>query len=321
MYRSLLVPLDGFPFAEHALPLALRVARAAGAALRLVRVADTPAVYYAGAPYDGELESVVRARQQAYLDEIVQFLRKLSPVPVSSALLEGPVVGKLCAQAGDGETDLVVMATHGRGPLGRFWLGSVADELVGRLPVPVLLVRPGDGEVDLAHEPELGPVLVPLDGSTLAEEILAPAGELARLLGVNLTLLRVVKPVPAGAVPDDPALGQEARALLNRTREASAYLLRMAERLRAEGLRVATRVTVQEHPAAAILNEAEATDAGLIALTTHGRRGLVRVVMGSVADKVVRGATIPVLVHRAFGIGRHVKRSEPASSREVVRPG
>src|SRR5262245_53338933 len=310
MYRSLLVPLDGSPFAEHALPLALRLARAAGAALRLVRVADTPAVYYAGAPYDGELETVVRARQQAYLDDIVQFLRGLSSVPVSTALLEGPVADTLCAQAGDGETDLVVMATHGRGPLGRFWLGSVADELVGRLPVPVLLVRPGEGEVDLAQEPELGPILVPLDGSPLAEEVLAPAGELARLLGVNITLLRIVKPVPGSAVPDDPALGQEARALLNRTREvhreviheASASLLRVAERLRSEGLRVGTRVTIQEHPAAAILGEAEATDAGLIALTTHGRRGLIRVVMGSVADKVVRGAAIPVLVHRAFGI-------------------
>ncbi len=329
MYRSLLVPLDGSPFAEHALPLALGLARRAGAALQLVTVVNPLVAAYLGVPYDPELEAVAGGRKHAYLDDTARRMRELSAVPVSTAVLEGAIPAALCAHTAGGDTDLVVMATHGRGPLSRFWLGSVADELVRRLPVPVLLVRPGEGEVDLAQEPELGPVLVPLDGSPLAEEVLAPAGDLARLLGVNITLLRVVKPVPASDIPDDPPAEREAQALLNRTREvhreviheASSYLLGVAERLRAEGLHVGTRVTVQEQPAAAILSEAEATGAGLIAVTTHGRRGLVRVLMGSVADKVVRGAPIPVLVHRAFGIGPHVKRSGLGSPREVVRPG
>jgi nucleotide-binding universal stress UspA family protein len=329
MYRSLLVPLDGSPFAEQALPLALSLARREGAALQLVMVVNPLAAAYLGVPYDPGLEAVAGGRKLAYLDDTAQRVREVSAVPVSTAVLEGAVPAALCAYTANRDIDLVVMGTHGRGPLGRFWLGSVADELVRRLPVPVLLVRPAESEVDLAEEPKLGPVLVPLDGSPLAEEVLALATDLARLLGVNITLLRIVKPVRASNVPDDSPAEWEAQALLTRTREvhreviheASAYLLGVAERLRTEGLRVGTRVTIQEHPAAAILSEADATDAGLIALTTHGRRGLARVLMGSVADKVVRGSAIPVLVHRAFGVGSHVKRSGLAGQSKVVRPG
>ena len=94
---------------------------------------------------------------------------------VTSSLLEGEVVPSFLAHTAETKPDLVVMTTHGRGPLGRFWLGSVADELARVLPVPLLLVRPqAEAEPDLETEPPLRQILIPLDGSKLAEQILGP---------------------------------------------------------------------------------------------------------------------------------------------------
>jgi nucleotide-binding universal stress UspA family protein len=268
------------------------------------------AAYVAGAPYDGILEEKLREDAQDYLAGTARRLEGAAPVPVSASLLEGDVAATLCAHAADTGADLVVMATHGRGPLGRFWLGSVADEVLRRLPVPLLLVRPGEEPPDLAAEPALRRVLVPLDGDPLAEQVLEPAAALAQLVGAEITLLRVVR--PAGPVPADlpeGAAGREAAALLEQVRglhrqvlrEAEGYLTRVAGRLRAPGRRVQTKVVVGEHAASAILDEARDGGADLIALATHGRHGLPRLLLGSVADKVVRGAAAPVLVLRPQG--------------------
>src|SRR4051794_18528227 len=122
-YRSLLVPLDGEPFGEHALPLALGIARRAGARVRVVHVHRPLESTFQpdGVYYDSRLDTYLRRRQQAYLDDLIRRLAKVTSVPVTPVFMEGrEVADSLCAAAGAG-ADLVVMATHGRGPLGRFW--------------------------------------------------------------------------------------------------------------------------------------------------------------------------------------------------------
>ncbi len=312
MYRNILVPLDGSPFGEHALPLALNLARRAGAAVEVVHVAAPVELAYSESLFlvDADLEQRIRDQLQAYLDAVVQRAEAAAPVPVTPVLLEGDVVEQIRQRVEELPADLVVMTTHGRGALGRFWLGSVADELVRRLPVPLLLVRPHEGEPDLAAGPPLENLLVPLDGSPLAEQILEPALALGRLTSADYTLLRVIKPV----LPVSPGLSgvpgltleDKAQGLLERTRaihrqlcrDAQDYLNRVADRLEARGLRVRTRVAVEEQPAVAILSEAVPPGIDAVALETHGRRGLSRLLLGSVADKVVRGAAVPVRVHR-----------------------
>jgi nucleotide-binding universal stress UspA family protein len=310
MYRSLLVPLDGSPFAEHALPLALAVARRSGAALHLVSVvapvaeAFTEVVYFA----PSELQDHLRQQQQAYLARTAERLRGLAEVTVDTQVLEGDVSSLLARHAEQSGADLVVMATHGRGAFGRFWLGSVADYLLRHLTLPLLLTRPEESAADLDTEPNLGHVLLPLDGSELAEKAIGPAVEMAALLpGAEVVLLRVIHPtVSVYYPPEGAAADHEARALLQQVQamqerlyaEAEAYLGGVAERLRQRGLRVRIRVTVEDHAAPAILHEAKTQGAGLIALATHGRRGLARLVLGSVADKVIRASHGPVLVLR-----------------------
>lgn len=302
MYRSILVPLDGSPLGEHALPLAVTVARRTGAAV---------CVTHAHAPVDPKRpdwhmpieqrsDPAAAALQRSYLEGTV---RKLTAAGVSatSALLEGPTVEVLCEYVGSAGADLVVMTTHGRGPLSRLWLGSVADALVRRLTVPLLLVRPGEEAADLAAGVSLRHILIPLDGSKHAESILGPALALGEATGAAYTLLRVVEPVPVlgydvfgyAQAGTDVAVVEELR------HQAVGYLEGVAGRMRERGLHVRTLVLVNPSAAAAVLTESNPSLHDLVALETHGRGGPARMLLGSVADKVIRGAVCPVLVHRS----------------------
>jgi nucleotide-binding universal stress UspA family protein len=146
---------------------------------------------------------------------------------------------------------------------------------------------------------------VPLDGSPLAEEILGPAREVGGLFGAEYRLLRLVEHAMPPAIPlgTPGSFGQVAaysaeemqQVQQNMVQDATAYLEKVTARLRAEGLRVQSEVTVEDKPARAILEHA---GIDLIAMETHGRRGLARFFRGSVADKVLRGSHVPLLVHR-----------------------
>jgi nucleotide-binding universal stress UspA family protein len=146
-----------------------------------------------------------------------------------------------------------------------------------------------------------------LDGSALAEQMIEPAVGLGSLMGARYTLLRVIKPVLSGPSPlEGGSLTERVETLMKRIQtmqeslreEAENYLKQVAGRLRDRSLDVQTQVAVEQQPAVAILQEAGSSAMDLIALETHGRRGLSRLILGSVADKVVRGAPVPVLVHR-----------------------
>jgi nucleotide-binding universal stress UspA family protein len=308
MIRSILVPLDGSTFGEHALPLAAALARQSGATLHLAHVHQViPPATVAGVAVMDTLDLHLRQDEQAYLADVTRRLHDKGPLNVESLLLEGEVAAALEAQAARVEADLVVLCTHGRGAMGRFWLGSVADDLVRDLPRPVLLVRPHEGQPELRREPDLKTILLPLDGSPLAEQILPPARELAQLFGSALYLVRIVRPVlrfsylPEGGTIQGLAHSAVEAIQVAQQRleeEAQRYLDRMADSLREQRVSVSTKVVINEEPAAGILAEAQLRHAGLIAMETHGRRGLSRMIVGSIADKIVRGAQVPVLVHR-----------------------
>lgn len=300
MYRFIIVPLDGSVTAESALSPALSLAKALALPIELVTV-QPPLLQPGGEPTGAvwaSWEEAAVKRIDSYLASAQQRVADAAGVEVTTRVLHGPVESALETFLSARSGDLVVMTTHGRGRFMRAWLGSVASHVVRHCSVPVLLVRPAGEEVPpLEVSPLPRRILVPLDHSRWGEQILPHAIEFARAAGGSLTLLHVVvppyvieSPYIADAGGADPALLGEAQGA------AEQYVAEVAERVRSRGVPVDVAVATSWMPASAILEHAEAAD--LIAMTTHGRSGMQRLLMGSVADKVMRAAERPVLFFR-----------------------
>lgn len=308
MYQSILVPLDGSPLAEQAMAPAAAIARKAGAALTVVRVTpEVGATTYM--PYIGdemlaamrELYQRDRAAAREYLDALTSRLVESAGLRPATAVLDGHPAGAICEHASATGADLIVMTTHGRAGFSRAWLGSVADAVVRHAGIPVLLLRPSD-EADEKTPASFERVLIPLDGSPQARAILPHAHSLGSLFDAHFSLLTVVTPLdlPSQIGPNRaPAPVVEGTAMGMRVLRAEARIAETAERLSEEydGMDVTTTVRVDERVAHAILEQAKTERADVIALTTFGS-GPVRLLFGSVADKVIRGATGAVLLFR-----------------------
>jgi len=289
-YARLLVPLDGSPLSEKALPAAQQVARASQGTMVLARV-HIPAIIGTDAGWlPPHWEAEVRESEREYLDKIGRQVSSEAGVPVDTVLLEGTPGEAISRHAGQAGVQLIVASTSGRTGLSRAWIGSTADWLVRFAPVPVLLVRPPAEGVPTAWPGRH--VLVPLDGSERAEKILPDALRLARVGHARLTLLRVVPPVArsfgAYGSPGATASRDEQRTL-DVMREAKDALEHIVERLRhdAPGLQVETEVIASESVAGAILERARDASVDAVAMCSRGR-GASRLLLGSVADKLLR---------------------------------
>ena len=297
--RSIVVPLDGSAFAEQAIPPAATIASAARAKLRLVLVHRLPPP-----PNDPQtaklyvsVELAVRKSERDYLRSIVRGLKERG-IQGSALMLEGPAGPTLTQWMRGSTADLVVMTTHGRGALGRTVYGSVADQLVRSLEVPVLLVRPEPGDRVRADTRWVArEIVVGLDGSRTAEAALEPAAQLARMLQLPMTVVQVIPPLAVAADPPLPfPTGYDAQITEVRRREALDYLEDMAEGLRAQGITATAAAVIGDSPAGTLLDLGRPERGALLAVGTRGRGGVKRLMLGSVADKLVRGAEVPVLV-------------------------
>ena len=308
VHTKLLVPLDGSSHSERALPVALALARRSAAEVELVHVHEPPTMPGLAPMYDTRLDTEMREAMRAELEATAERLRQATDVPVRATVLDGPVASTLEAHTADQRPELIVMTTHGRGGLSRLWLGSVADALVRRAGVPVLLVRGEEAPPGNAAAPVFRHVLVPLDGSPLAEVVLDHAMRLGAPGATTYTLLTVVVPRLIAARPYPGMSTPVDRDDLEQRRHAAqTYLDRIAAELRRSGAAVATRVAVHAQAAPGILETAAAEGVDLVALATRGRGAIPRLVLGSVADKVVRGTETSVLVLRPAD-------AEPASA-------
>ena len=308
MFKSILVPLDGTHFAEHALPLAASMAERAGASLRLLQVMPPLADRYFWAPTPGttlerDLREHFRSQAQLYMESVARRLRQR--VPFTSDVLDEQIDLSLAIETEviKSGSDLVVMPSHGRNTLERFWFGSVADQVYRTSSVPVLLTKPQQAQVDFDREVSIRQILVALDGSPQGEEVLDPVLTLGLALDADFLLVRVTdSPVPhdSSLEPVSAAPGTPVPAIDDRLRQnPGGYLRAIADGLRAKGARVRTQLLASADPVDAIVRAAETLD--LIAIKTHARRGVSRLFHGSIADQIVHNSRVPVLVTRPHG--------------------
>jgi nucleotide-binding universal stress UspA family protein len=311
MIRSILVPLDGSRFSEQAIPPAGSIARSRSASLELVLVHDpltstvklgarpVPTTPLAGAmALEPGVEAHAPERLGGYLRAMAETVQAESGVVATVRVLEGPVVETLASHVSQTRADLVVMTTHGRSGLSRVMLGSVADDMVRRVSVPLLLIKPGGTPPPMAAH-RYQRVLIPTDGSPLSESAIEPAIEIAGDVGVEYTVVRVIEPMTSLAIASFGDIGDVAREERARQEyQTLADVEPVAQRLRARGLVARAQVLVHVDPARAILHYASESGADLIAMATHGRGGLGRFILGSVATKVMQGSERAVLLYK-----------------------
>jgi nucleotide-binding universal stress UspA family protein len=321
MYRSILLALDGSTFAEGAAPVAARLAASSHATLHLVVVHEwlahwTPLDPAVGQMTLGQIDEHGRRESKAYLRRLADELRRDYGIRVRHVLLEGIPADEIRLYATQQRIDLVVMTTHGRGGLSRLWLGSVADTLVRQLDQPLLLCRGGTGAAPVCVVP-FRRILVPLDGSVGSERALELAADLSEASpGSAVGLMMAVSPHYL-VFPEFGAgvIGPEVTDAVQRGEYAREYLATLEARLASRGIESAAVVDVAADAARAIIEEARRTRADVIVIATRGRGGVPRMVIGSVADKVIRASEQPVLVCRSTG---RASRLAPAYARAIA---
>jgi nucleotide-binding universal stress UspA family protein len=296
MIRNILVPTDGSPFSHQAIEPAVDLARRANARLHVVRVHEPlwASGYATEVPaFDVKADAAIRREEEELLAELGYLCERRWSIRPTTQLLEAPVIGALDEYIRSHAIDLVIMTTHGRGGINRALLGSVADGLIQVTEVPLLLIRPREDLTHAALRLNAHHVLIPLDESELAEAVVGPATDVAKLIGARFTLLRVSQPVRDVATLSGkvPVMGAELRARPN------DYLERIAARLRAEGVTVDTAVYTHTNVAQGILDYAATHAVDAIAMATHGRGSWYRIVLGSVARSVMRDVMMPMIVY------------------------
>ena len=297
MCKHILVPLDGTELAESALAPAMSLARRCEANLLLVGVTRAHA-------FPGLLTSAAesQAGNIAYYLSVTATLLRAEGVHVDTAVLgERPARGIALQSKGRG-VDLIVMATHGRPGLEGLLHPSITWGVLEQSPVPVLALKHPTDEEGRQQEPRLprcltdatAPIIVPLDGSLSAERALPFAQEFAWLYAHSLLLVRAVAlPYLAGGIIDYPMIFANLQEWS--LEEARVYLKRKQKELARSGLEVKTKSVFGE---AVACIEACVRDyqAGLVVMASRGRGGLGRLLLGSVARRVLSHVAVPILL-------------------------
>jgi nucleotide-binding universal stress UspA family protein len=332
MFKRILVPLDGATRAERAIPVAARLARASNGTIILLQVV-TPPVDYGG--YLAQAPLLTESMIETYLNEAKRYLAtiaksdNLAGVNTKVEVMFGTPAQDIFAVVQSRRADLIVMSSHGRTGFTRWALGSVAHKVVHHSSVPVLVLRddaplPTEHHLDAARPLR---ALVPLDGSPLAETALEPAAYLIAALAVPtggaLHLAQVVK-LPSTTYDEDfvAKIGKE--MLDNAKTYLAAVKDRLQETLKELKLSITWSVAIDADVADALIgiaeHGAEVKGAGgfrgcdLIAMSTHGRGGWERWTMGSVTERVLNAAKLPLLVVRP----QKVKAEHEISEDEVL---
>ena len=302
MYKKMLIPLDGSELAEIVLPYATELAGRLDLEALFLHVCElsSSGLQFMCNAYIERVADKVREGSRE-VQSLTGVSSGIKAVEALSKVATGHPAEEIIKSAKDDDVDFILMATHGRSGVKRWVMGSVADKVLRASPVPVWLVRATISEEIIRDEWNSRTMLVPLDGSELAEEVLPHVQSLAKQRSeekMKIVLLRVAEDPFVTA--DYPYKDWEEH--VKRTKEyfkqgAVTYLERIQQQLTQSGLKVDFEV-LQGDPADEIIKYAHENLPNLVVMTTHGRSGIGRWEYGSVADKVLHGVSSPVFLVR-----------------------
>jgi nucleotide-binding universal stress UspA family protein len=300
MFTRMLIPLDGSPAAEKVLPYA----RAMGGALKIpvellaaVDIGEMATHMTPGkAPF---LDTMIGDAERASGEYLKTIAARAAGVQIISTVSRGRAEDVIIEKAAADKNTLIAMATHGRSGLNRWMLGSITEKVLRGCENPLLVVRASEA-IDAAEKAALKTVIVPLDGSDVAERVLPAVVDLARSMNLELILFRAYNLPYSVYSGTDGYSAIDFEELTSSLRdEAAQYLERKSEELKKQGLPKVSHVVKEGLSADQIIAFGRATPDNLIAMCSHGRSGVKRWVLGSVTETVVRHSEDPVLVIRA----------------------
>ena len=298
MYKVIMAPTEGSDSERAAISVAVKLARRFEADLRLVRVETAPLVIESvpRPPVLEITEQTLREERLARLRKLEALgtqCRALGDIRVMTALEEGPVPSTLGHYAEHFNVDLIVMSSRSRGGVKRLTLGSVTDYLIRHTNIPVLVVKPPVTFIGATPQETLARIVVPLDGSSLAEQILPQVIALGTQLNASINLVQVLTPQTYAQKeimqPGLPWWDTDIAV-------ADEYLAAVASRLSEAGLTVTKDVLLSDDITNAILDYAKRSGADMIAIATTGAGGMSRFVFGTVADQLTRNSHTSLLV-------------------------
>jgi nucleotide-binding universal stress UspA family protein len=307
--RRVLVPLDGSRLASNILPDARRLAGARGT-LILIRVARD-AAHHPAIPWHDDPEGSKDA--ESYLLSEADMLRSRGArveVRTLGAPSVAPAIDEAARVLG---ADMIACATHGRSALGKLLLGSVAWDVLGRSPVPVLLRHPaGKVAAGAAVETESKRrILVPLDGSPYAETAIPLAEQLAREWNAGLSLARVAPALPEVETPLAEDHGIRPYSADPRVRAAQIYLDRLARQSQYRDIHASVLIHIDT--AEALVDIVEKWGITDVVMTSHARTRLKNVILGSVAGALVQRLHVPLVVIPPSAMASASVRSDKAN--------
>jgi nucleotide-binding universal stress UspA family protein len=284
MYEKVLISLDGSEESEIVLPYGEELARRLHSNLEIVGVYS-------------KHEHTSEHLFKNYLNDVVNQLNSKG-LKSRAVFLYGNAAEEILNYTNSSDTSLIAMATHGRSGISRWILGSVAEKVLRGTPKPLLLVSEKRHEAKSAEKPIFQRILVPLDGSRPGEAVLPWAKELVRRTKAKLFLLHVILSPNNLTGVANYAISFEEQLIETLRKQGREYISGVAAGLEREKLDLNYDL-ITGMPAETIIDYAKKNDMDLIAMSTHGRTGVGRFVLGSIADKVVHISEVPVLLIRA----------------------
>jgi nucleotide-binding universal stress UspA family protein len=283
--RKILVPLDGSKTAEGVLPYVKYLAKRFGSEVEVLGVGI------------GRKDRRVNRLLGDYIESTASSLcdEKIEAAPV---IIYGSAAEKILGYSKQNDSDLIIMATHGRSGVTRWWMGSVTEKIVSQAITPVLLIPSKKQKTARVKRggASISKILIPLDGSDTGQAALDHVELVARETNASIHLIQVI--APPGAMETSVFGNAEWDSFFKAMQDAANdYLGNVIDSLKAKGITAKYDIVIGD-PAHEIIKSATKGKVDLIAMSTHGRTGIARWVIGSVADKVLHGARMPMWLVR-----------------------
>ena len=300
MYSKLLIPLDGSKTAEQVLPFARILAGTLKLPSEFLEAVDiAAATAHIVADKARYLDTIIAEAESASREYLAEIALTFAGVPVSCKVARGRAADVIIESAEAEKGTLIAMATHGRSGINRWMMGSVAEKVLRGTTTPLFLVRAAEDGVSRDRDASIKSMIVPLDGSELAEMVLPTVCEIATKLDLEVVLFRAYELAASAYYGNEAYLPNYDEMLRELKEEVEGYLKKTAEGLTALGLTKVSWVALPGSDAEEIVRYANQHHDALVAMCTHGRSGAARWALGSVTEKVVRHAEEPVLVVHA----------------------